>query len=90
MGAAPKDGAARFSIIGIGAPPGAGAAIMGIGAAVGADIGKARAIALKGGSEAVTLTAGGHVRMGTGTWSAVAAPHGAGKLRVLGVAGDKR
>jgi tripartite-type tricarboxylate transporter receptor subunit TctC len=28
--------------------------------------------------------------MGTGTWSAVAAPHGAGKLRVLGVAGDKR
>jgi tripartite-type tricarboxylate transporter receptor subunit TctC len=59
-------------------------------AAVGADIGKARAIALKGGSEAVTLTAGGHVRMGTGTWSAVAAPHGAGKLRVLGVAGDKR
>jgi tripartite-type tricarboxylate transporter receptor subunit TctC len=59
-------------------------------AATGVDISKARAIALKGGSEAVTLTAGGHVRLGTGTWSAVAAPHSAGKLRVLAVCGDER
>jgi tripartite-type tricarboxylate transporter receptor subunit TctC len=58
--------------------------------ATGVDISKARAIALKGGAEAVTLTAGGHVRMGTGTWPATAAPHSAGKLRVLAVAGDQR
>jgi tripartite-type tricarboxylate transporter receptor subunit TctC len=47
-------------------------------------------VALKGGAEAVTMTAGGHVRLGTGTWSAIAAPLSAGKLRVLAVAGPER
>jgi tripartite-type tricarboxylate transporter receptor subunit TctC len=59
-------------------------------ATTGVPIGKARAIALKGGAEAVTLTAGGHVRLGAGTWSAIAAPLAANKLRVLAVAGNVR
>ena len=59
-------------------------------AAAGVDVSKTRAVALKGGAEAVTMTAGGHVRLGTGTWSAIAAPLSAGKLRVLAVAGPDR
>lgn len=58
--------------------------------ATGVDIQKTRAVALKGGSEAVTLTAGGHVQLGATTWSAIAAPHSAGKLRVLAVASTER
>lgn len=58
--------------------------------AAGFDIGKTRPIALKGGAEAVTITAGGHVKMGVGTWAAIAAPLSAGKLRVLAVAADER
>jgi tripartite-type tricarboxylate transporter receptor subunit TctC len=58
--------------------------------AAGFDIGKTRPIALKGGAEAVTLTAGGHVNMGVGTWAAIAAPMSAGKLRVLAVAAEER
>ena len=58
--------------------------------ATGVDVAKTRAIALKGGAEAVTMTAGGHVQLGTGTWSAIAAPLSAGKLRVLAVAGPER
>ena len=56
----------------------------------GVDVAKTRAVALKGGAEAVTMTAGGHVKLGTGTWSAIAAPLSAGKLRVLAVAGPER
>ena len=56
----------------------------------GVEVAKTRAIALKGGAEAVTMTAGGHVQLGTGTWSAIAAPLSAGKLRVLAVAGPER
>jgi tripartite-type tricarboxylate transporter receptor subunit TctC len=56
----------------------------------GIDIKKPRAIALKGGAEAVTMTAGGHVTLGTGTFSAIAAPLSAKKLRVLAVAGPER
>jgi len=59
-------------------------------AASGVDVAKTRAVALKGGAEAVTMTAGGHVQLGTGTWSAIAAPLSAGKLRVLAVAGPER
>jgi tripartite-type tricarboxylate transporter receptor subunit TctC len=59
-------------------------------AATGVDVSKTRAVALKGGAEAVTMTAGGHVQLGTGTWSAIAAPLSAGKLRVLAVAGPER
>jgi tripartite-type tricarboxylate transporter receptor subunit TctC len=59
-------------------------------AAIGVDIAKTRAVASKGGAEAVTLTAGGHVRLGAGTWSAIAAPLSAGKLRILAVAAADR
>jgi tripartite-type tricarboxylate transporter receptor subunit TctC len=58
--------------------------------AAGFDISKTRPVALKGGAEAVTITAGGHVKLGAGTWSAIAAPLSAGKLRVLAVAADER
>lgn len=58
--------------------------------ALGVDISKTRPVALKGGAEAVTITAGGHVRLGAGTWSAIAAPLSAGKLRVLAVAAADR
>ena len=47
-------------------------------AATGVDVSKTRAVALKGGAEAVTMTAGGHVQLGNGTWSAIAAPLSAG------------
>jgi len=59
-------------------------------AANNVDIKRPRAIALKGGAEAVTMTAGGHVTMGTGTFSAIAAPLSANKIRVLAVAGPER
>lgn len=58
--------------------------------AAGVDVKKTRAVALKGGAEAVTLTAGGHVTMGVGTYSAIAAPLSAGKLRVLASASPER
>ena len=56
----------------------------------GVDMKRPRAIALKGGQEAVTMTAGGHVTMGTGTYSSIAAPVSASKIRVLAVAGPER
>lgn len=58
--------------------------------AVGVDIRKTRPVASKGGAEAVTMAAGGHVMMGAGSWSAVAPLLQAGKLRVLAVASDSR
>jgi tripartite-type tricarboxylate transporter receptor subunit TctC len=85
-----KNDTANFTWTSLGGVGGQDLAFRQFAVAAGADIGKTRAIALKGGSEAVTLTAGGHVRMGTGTWSAVAAPFSAGKLRVLAVAGRER
>jgi tripartite-type tricarboxylate transporter receptor subunit TctC len=57
---------------------------------LGVDIKRPRAIALKGGQEAVTMTAGGHVTLGTGTYSSIAAPVSANKIRVLAVAGPER
>lgn len=85
-----KSDTANFTWTSLGGVGGQDLAFRQFFAATGVDISKARAIALKGGSEAVTLTAGGHVRLGTGTWSAVAAPYSAGKLRVLAVCGDIR
>ncbi len=85
-----KSDTANFTWTSLGGVGGQDLAFRQFFVATGVDIGKSRAIALKGGAEAVTLTAGGHVRLGTGTWSAVAAPHGAGKLRVLAVAGKER
>jgi tripartite-type tricarboxylate transporter receptor subunit TctC len=85
-----KSDTANFTWTSLGGVGGQDLAFRQFFAATGVDIKKARAISLKGGSEAVTLTAGGHVRLGTGTWSAIAAPHSAGKLRVLAVCGDIR
>lgn len=58
--------------------------------AIGVDVAKTRALQLKGGSEAVTMTAGGHVKMGVGSYSAFAAPLQSGKLRVLATASPER
>lgn len=58
--------------------------------AVGVDVAKTRALQLKGGSEAVTMTAGGHVKMGVGSYSAFAAPLQSGKIRVLATASPER
>jgi ADP-ribose pyrophosphatase YjhB (NUDIX family) len=58
--------------------------------ALNIDITKTRALQLKGGSEAVTMTAGGHVNLGVGSYSAIAAPLQAKKLRVLAVASSER
>ncbi|MBO0763099.1 MAG: tripartite tricarboxylate transporter substrate binding protein [Hyphomicrobiaceae bacterium] len=85
-----KSDTAKFTWTSLGGVGGQDLAFRQFFAATGVEIGKARAIALKGGAEAVTLTAGGHVRLGAGTWSAIAAPLGANKLRVLAVAGNVR
>lgn len=58
--------------------------------AIGVDVTKTRPLQLKGGSEAVTMTAGGHVKMGVGSYSAFAAPLQSGKLRVLATASPDR
>lgn len=59
-------------------------------AASNVDVNKTRSVALKGGSEAVTMTAGGHVKLGVGSYSAIAAPLNAKKLRVVAVAAPER
>lgn len=58
--------------------------------AAGVDVTKTRPLALKGGSEAITMTAGGHVKMGVGSYSSIAAPLQAKRLRVLAVASPER
>lgn len=58
--------------------------------AVDLDIKRTRPVASKGGAEAVTMTAGGHVMLGAGSWSAIAPLLQGGKLRVLAVASDGR
>lgn len=54
------------------------------------DVSKTRAIQLKGGSEAITMTAGGHVKLGVGSYSSIAAPLDAKRIRVLAVASPER
>lgn len=56
----------------------------------GIDHRKTRAVQVKGGSEAITLAAGGHVRMGVGFWGTIAPLEKSGKVRVLAVAGPER
>lgn len=58
--------------------------------AVDVDVRKTRAIQLKGGSEAITMTAGGHVKLGVGSYSSIAAPLDAKRIRVLAVAAPDR
>ncbi len=59
-------------------------------ASIGIDVTKTRPLQLKGGSEAITMTAGGHVDMGVGSYSSIAAPLDAGNIRVLAVAAPER
>lgn len=58
--------------------------------AVNVNVRKTRAIQLKGGSEAITMTAGGHVKLGVGSYSSIAAPLDAKRIRVLAVAAPER
>jgi len=58
--------------------------------AIGVDVTKTRPLQLKGGSEAITMTAGGHVKMGVGSYSSIAAPLQAKRLRVIAVAAPER
>ncbi|HWV55408.1 tripartite tricarboxylate transporter substrate binding protein [Pseudorhodoplanes sp.] len=58
--------------------------------AIGVEAGKTRAIQLKGGSEAITMTAGGHVKLGVGSYSSIAAPLNAKRIRLLAVAAPQR
>lgn len=58
--------------------------------AIGVDVTKTRPIQLKGGAEAITMTAGGHVMMGVGSYSSITAPLSSNKLRVLAVASPER
>ncbi|MDO8876760.1 MAG: tripartite tricarboxylate transporter substrate binding protein [Pseudolabrys sp.] len=58
--------------------------------AIDVDPAKTRPIALKGGSEAITMTAGGHVNLGVGSYSSIAAPLDAKRIRVLAVASPER
>jgi tripartite-type tricarboxylate transporter receptor subunit TctC len=57
---------------------------------VGVDYRKTRAIQVRGGSEAINLTAGGHVMIGVGFWGSIAPLVSAKRMRVLAVAGPKR
>lgn len=57
---------------------------------IGVDYRKTRAIQVRGGSEAINLTAGSHVKIGVGFWGTIAPLVAAKRLRVLAVAGPKR
>lgn len=58
--------------------------------AIGIDVSSTRAVALKGGAEAPTIVAGGHVMVGAASWSAIAPLINSGKLRALAVASPER
>ena len=57
--------------------------------AAGVPVARTRAVQLKGGNEAVTMVAGGHVKLGLGTISAISPALKAGKIRVLAVASPR-
>ncbi|HWM83285.1 MAG TPA: tripartite tricarboxylate transporter substrate binding protein [Pseudolabrys sp.] len=54
------------------------------------DVTKTRSVALKGGAEAPTIVASGHVMVGAGSWSAISPLVGSGKLRAIAVASPER
>lgn len=56
----------------------------------GIDHRKTRAVQVRGGAEALTMTAGGHVKIGVGFWGTIAPLASAGRVRVLAVAGPDR
>jgi len=57
---------------------------------IGVDHHKTRAVVLRGGSEAINMTAGGHVGIGVGFWGSIGTLVSAKRLRVLAVAGPRR
>lgn len=57
---------------------------------IGVDFRKTRAIQVRGGADAINLTAGNHVMIGVGFWGSIAPLVSAKRLRVLAVAGPKR
>jgi len=57
---------------------------------VGVDYRSTRAIQVRGGAEAINMTAGGHVMIGVGFWGSIAPLVSAKRLRVLAVAGPAR
>jgi tripartite-type tricarboxylate transporter receptor subunit TctC len=58
--------------------------------AAGVDVKKTRSVSTRGGSEPITLTAGGNVMVGAGSWSSVAPLAGANKVRTLAVTAPDR
>jgi tripartite-type tricarboxylate transporter receptor subunit TctC len=57
---------------------------------VGVDVTKTRAVQLKGAAEAVTMAAGGHVKVAAATYAAIAPSLESKKIRALAVASAKR
>ena len=58
--------------------------------ALNVDVAKTRPVALKGGAEAITMTAGGHIKVGVGAWSAVGPALNSKTVRVLAVTAPER
>jgi putative tricarboxylic transport membrane protein len=57
---------------------------------VGVDLAKTRPVSSRGGTEPITLAAGGNVMIGAGSWSSVATLHGAKMVRALAVTSPER
>lgn len=57
---------------------------------IGVDVTKTRSVQLKGASEAVTMTAGGHVKVAAATYAAIAPSLEAKKVRALAIASAQR
>jgi len=58
--------------------------------ALGVNVAKTHAVQVKGGAEAVTMVAGGHVNIGVSAWSGLAAAYKAKRVRLLAIAGPDR
>jgi tripartite-type tricarboxylate transporter receptor subunit TctC len=58
--------------------------------AAGVNIAQTRPVNLKGGAEATTMLAGGHIDLAVGTLSTLAPHHAAGRVRILAVATPQR
>src|SRR6185369_2865678 len=56
----------------------------------GIDVKTTRSVSSRGGSEPITLTAGGNVMIGAGSWSSVLPLAGANKVRALAVTSPER
>ncbi|MGE0697603.1 MAG: tripartite tricarboxylate transporter substrate binding protein [Hyphomicrobiaceae bacterium] len=90
VAAALKKDPASFTWTSIGGASGLDLAFRQFAKDVGVDVKGTRAVVTKGGSEAVTLAAGGHVMLGLGTYPGAVAALQAGKLRMVAVASHER